>query len=202
MSGKTPNKFIAPDAGLTVSTTEILQGFGVEPHQWDVLIIGDGSGTTWNASCGWSAVLIDRVLKLRKDLHGGMNAGTSYLAEIIPYVQALTWYADGPGRARRHDLKAADPRACVQVHIVTDSEILTRQGELRANRRKGRPYWAMLEAIVQEGYALHWHWLARSTLGLNRLCDYLAGLCRKSMDAMVAATLPAGTSVYDFNPDT
>lgn len=186
---------------VVASTEEVMRGLGVPPEAWDVLVVGDGSGTGWNAACGWAAVLVDRELRLRKDLHGGMNAGTSYLAELFPYVQALSWYVEGPGRARLLDRLAADPAARVRVHVVTDSEIVARQGSGKASRRKGRPYWAMLEALEEAGLETHWHWVARSRLGLNRLCDFMAGACRRSVDAVTAVGPPAGTTVYSFNPD-
>lgn len=189
------------DPSISVPATQILQQFGVEPNAWDVLIVGDGSGTGWNNACGWSCVLVDRMLGLRKGLYGGMNAGTSYLAELIPYVQALSWYMDGPGRARLYDKMTAAPGALVHVHIVTDSEIVSRQGSGTAGRRKGRPYWSLIEAIEGEGYEIHWHWKGRNGLELNRLCDHMAGTCRKSLEAILAVQPPEGTTVYSYNPE-
>lgn len=186
---------------MIASTDELLLNLGVPPEAWDVLIVGDGSGTSWNAACGWTAVLVDRELRLRKDLHGGMNAGTSYLAELMPYVQTLAWYVEGPGRARLLDKLTKDINARVNVHIVTDSEIVAKQGEGKASRRKGRPYWAMIEALEQNGLCIRWHWQKRQALGLNRLCDYMAGLCRRSVEVITAVTPPEGTSIYSFNPD-
>lgn len=181
---------------------EVMLGFGVKPEDWDVVVVGDGSGTGYNAACGWAGVLIDRHLKLRKGLHGGMNSGTSYLAELLPYLQALAWYAEGPGRAVLSDKMRRDPHARVVVHVVTDSEIVARQGSGRASRRKGRFYWAMIEALEQEGFVIHWHWKGRNLLAVNRLCDHIAGLSRKAMEALVAIVPPDGTSVYDYNPDS
>lgn len=201
MARKRAQKVPRPDGDLLSSTSQVMAGFGVAAADWDALIVGDGSGSGWNLACGWAAVLVDRRLSLRKDLHGAMNAGTSYLAELLPYVQAISWYAEGPGRALLLSLRRHDPRATVRVHVVTDSEIVARQGDGKASRRKGGCYWKMIEALEAAGFETRWHWMARNRLGLNRLCDYLAGLCRRSVDTVGAVTLPAGTSVYDYNPD-
>lgn len=189
------------DPSVIQSTDQLLQSLGVPPGEWDVLLVGDGSGTSWNLSCGWACVLVDRTTGLRKDLHGGMNAGTSYLAELVPYVQALSWYMDGPGRAVLWDRVRAKPTNKIRVHIVSDCEILSSQGGGKAGRSKGRLYWSLLDALEAEGLKLHWHWMKRSQLGLNRLCDYMAGLCRKSIAAVADVGPPEGTSVYDFNAD-
>lgn len=189
------------EPSVTVPASEILQSFGVGPGEWDALVVGDGSGTGWNKSCGWACVLVDRVSYLRKTFHGGMNAGTSYLAELIPYVQALAWYADGPGKARLETKLGSHALAKVRVHVVTDCEIVARQGSGKASRRKGKPFWSMIEALEEEGFVTSWHWMARSKLGLNRLCDYLANLCRKSTDAVLTAKPPEGTTAYDYNPE-
>lgn len=186
---------------MIASTDEVLRNLGVPPEAWDVLIVGDGSGTGWNASCGWTGILVDRELRLRKDLHGAMNAGTSYLAELMPYVQALGWYVEGPGRARLLDKLSKEAGARVNIHVITDSEIVAKQGAGRASRRKGRPYWAMIEALETFGLNIFWHWQKRQALGLNRLCDYMAGLCRRSVDAVTAVGPPEGTTIYSFNPD-
>ena len=187
------------EPSITATTIKILEEFGVPPAAWDVLIVGDGSGTGWNNSCGWASILIDKRSQLRKSLLGGMNAGTSYLAELLPYVQALSWYIDGPGRALLADKRAADLTATVNVHIITDAEVVARQGSGKISRRKGRPYWAMMEALEDNGFTFSWHWLKRSKIELNQLCDYLASLSRQSIGQVTGVQLPY--SLYDYNRD-
>ncbi len=179
----------------------VMQMMGVEPHEWDVLLVGDGSGTTWNNPCGWASVLIDRNLGLRKTMIGAMNAGTSYLAELIPYVQALSWYIEGPGKARLLDLRMVNPTAKLKVHVITDNQTLATQGQGRMSRRKGFCYWRLIEAFEEEGYAVYWHWLGRSTIALNCLCDYLAGECRRGLTAIGPVEVPKPTTAYDYNSD-
>lgn len=181
------------------SPSEILAQLGVPHGSWDALIVGDGSGTGWSKPCGWASVLVDREGRRRR-FRGAMDAGTSYLAEVIPYVQAIGWYADGPGKEKLKARLAASPLGRVSIHIVTDNEIVSKQGNGKARRKHGLSWWEMLDSFSEHGYDLHWHWLKRSRLPLNALCDFLAGMCRKSMDDLEAAPVPKGASIYDFNP--
>lgn len=187
--------------GYSSPPEDILGGFGIGPTDWDVLIAGDGSGTGWNAACGWASVLVDRKLKLRKTFVGGMNSGTCYLAELLPYVQALSWYADGPGKAHLADLRKVNSRGRLRVHVITDNAAVAQQGVGGCARRKGNFYWKMIEGVEEAGYCLNWHWVGRSKLALNRLCDHLAGLCRKGVGSVAPVGLPDGTTAYDYNPD-
>lgn len=189
---------------------------------WDVLIAGDGSGQGWDQPCGWASVLVDRhVGRLggRKKFHGAMNAGTVGLAELLPYLQALSWYR---GWREKH----AHPRdgALTRVAIVSDSKGLVDQGnallaggKLPASVQANRAFWVALADFPSLGFAIRLHWVRRATFALNALCDDLAGRSRLAVSedvvrARVAEELllgvapprdPAGRelSVYDVNPD-
>lgn len=192
------------EPSLTASAAALLQSFGVRPDAWDALVVGDGSGQTWNSAIGWCAVLVDQRLGVRKTLQGGMNFGTSYLAEILPYVHALSWYAEGPGRALLHDRKTlGGSRPYVDVHLLTDNEAVARVGAgTYAAEGRGFYYWSLLDAFVRRGYRLHWHWMKRSSTGLNKLCDHLAGKSRLAMNHVAAVEPDDGLTAYHFNPDT
>lgn len=203
MADKKPKKKFTEtaDPNYSASSTEVLKQLGVEEDEWDVMLVGDGSGTTWNSPCGWASILIDKELGLRKTMFGAMNAGTSYLAELVPYVQALAWYTEGPGKARLADLRLVHPHAKLKVHVVTDNATVAAQGQGRASRRKGAFYWSMIESLEENGYAIYWHWKGRSEIGLNRLCDYLAGESRRSLLALAPIEPPSKTTAYDYNSD-
>jgi hypothetical protein len=60
---------------------------------FDLLLMGDGSGTVYREPAGWACLAYDRR---RGDvrLHlGGMSCGTNNAAELLPFLQAL-WYHD------------------------------------------------------------------------------------------------------------
>lgn len=162
----------------------------------DALIVSDGSGTTWAKSCGWAATFLDLHSRERKHLYGAMNFGTSYLAELIPYVHALSWYIEGPGRERLTTKMRLRASSVVRIGAITDSELLSKQGAGLASRKTGNYYWAMIEAVAERGFLLEWRWVPRSVLGLNRLADHLAGTCRKSMDIVAGVTLPGLTDTF------
>jgi ribonuclease HI len=188
-----------------VALDEVLKSLGVT--QWDVAIVGDGSGTAWGEPCGWSSILHERKSSLRKCFNGGFSHGTNNLAELIPYLQAMLWYANGPGKKRLHDLRMLDHNKVLTIHIVTDSEITAKQGNGEYNRKANREIWAAIDSFCDRGYRFYWHWLGRSKTGLNILADYLAGNSRlamreasaKSAKAMSSVGVPPGYSVYDFN---
>jgi len=186
------------DPLITASLSEVLRSLGITPTAWDVLIVGDGSGSGWGTACGWAAVLEERCSGLRKFFHGSVNAGTNYLAELFPYLHAMCWYVAGPGKKFQTDLINKQVRVRpINVHIVTDAEILVKQGNGDCGRKSGRAFWAALDAYKDEGYQFFWHWMARDRTGLNILTDHLS---RESRLAMARVNLPPGTTVYDFNP--
>ncbi len=176
---------------------------------WDVLVVGDGSGQGWNDPCGWSSVLVDRHARGRKLFYGAMNLGTSGLAELIPYVQAMAWYEAGHGARRRAKLD----RPILHVAIVTDCKSIADQGnqilsgakEL-ASVRAHRPFWVALLDYERAGYAFSFRWVARAQSALNAYCDNVAGRSRIAVDAIKDVQLPVDErgrtiSIYECNED-
>jgi ribonuclease HI len=189
---------------------------------WDVLIVGDGSGQGWANGCGWASVLIDRHLDKkggRKLLHGAWNLGTINLAELMPYYHALAWYADW----RAKNAHPCSARGLTRVAIVSDCKALVEQGQKILNGDKAwedvkanRGLWLALYDFVRLGYVLNFHWAARATSALNVYCDAVANSSRLAVSdtqlkAQQAATalnsvmLPhtkrkEPVSIYDCNP--
>lgn len=181
------------------SLEEVLLQLGIA--NWDVLLVGDGSGTTLERGSGWASILIDHHTGLRKCFWGGMSTGTVNLAELMPYLQGLTWYSRTHGPARLHDLRVRHrrPESCLQVHIVSDSEIVVHQGQGKVRRKANYELWAAMDAVAALGYMIHWHWVGRDRLALNMVTDHLSRLARQAAESI---KLPDGTSIYDFNPGT
>jgi len=170
----------------------------VEPY--DALIVSDGSGTGHGNACGWCAVLIDAESRLRKIVKGASSDGTCYLAELLPYVNMLAWYTNGPGKALLTKKRQLFLNAKLVIHAVTDNQTIARQGRGEIGRKTGRAYWAMLEAF-EDDLDVRWHWIDRAQVGLNCLCDFLAGECRKAIKAVDGCQLPSGLTAYDYNPE-
>jgi ribonuclease HI len=185
------------------SLDEALRRLNIE--NWDLLLIGDGSGSTWKRECGWGCVSIERETFERRAWYGAMSHGTVNLAEAMAYLQPLMWYAD-----RELDNRARGGKVvCRRAHIITDSSYLANGNNRHRSARQGKrngPLWDAFGQFGSHGILLHWHWFGRDVLELNRLADRLskdARLHLKAQDltaAAVAPFQPARNSIYDFNP--
>lgn len=156
---------------------------------WDLLLVGDGSGSGWAQGCGWATTLVDRHTHDRWQFVGAMNMGSINLAELMPYLHALTWYHANGGRQRIHEL--GRPLA---VHVITDSQVIYQQGEAVAKLDQPLPkvqeaQWAAMRQLTHMGYMLHYHWLERCTTALNWAADLLAGMSRKSLQSQTPSNL-------------
>ncbi len=179
---------------------EIARSWGI--GRWDALLVGDGSGSGWMQPMGWCCVLIDRATRRRQRFYGGANLGTSVMAELLPYVQALAWYDE---RRRR-----LDHREPCQVHIVTDcmaiaqdGEALQRGGKSLLELRNNRPLWSAMQAYAENGYVLHFHHIARASAALNAYADDVSKRCFQAMKHLLEPHDGRGrrVSIYDCNPD-
>lgn len=171
------------DETMMSSLDEAIAKAGV-PDTWDVMIVGDGAGCWWDKPCGWGCTLIDRHLNRRRAFYGGLSSGSIVIAELMPTVHAMLWYAEFQGKARRVQLR----RSTINVHVITDNEttskhwaILTTGGQQAQKIRKKRPLWNVLLQLERSGYIFHFHWAPRATVGLNKLADELAGITRDAV---------------------
>jgi hypothetical protein len=169
------------DSTLMSSLEDTIAKAGV-PDTWDVMIVGDGSGCWWDKPCAWGCTLIDRHLGRRRAFYGGLSSGSIAIAELMPAVHAMLWYAEFQGKVRRAQLR----RGSLNIHIITDNEttslhwaILTAGGQRAQKLRKKRPLWNVLLQLERSGYIFHFHWIARDTVGLNKVADKVAGITSK-----------------------
>jgi ribonuclease HI len=138
---------------------------------FDLLLVGDGSGTTYPEPAAWGCLAYDR----RKDkvtLHAGTTScGTTNLAELMPYVQALWHHHQDHGQA---------PTTPVQVVIVSDSELTVRCGNGRYQRKANASVWAALRWFEDNGYRITWRHVPRNSNAWSTLMDQVAGALRRS----------------------
>ncbi len=149
---------------------------------WDLILIGDGSGSSAVHPCGWSVVIIDRRTGVRTLLVGGQNMGSITLAEALPYLLALQHF-DSNIRGTIH---AADPgeRQELFVHILTDSQHTARAGQGKHSRDKYGAIWAGLDHFGKLGYYLNWHWFEsgrENPFLLHSFTDEMASVGRSRM---------------------
>lgn len=198
-------------ANKTLNTVyDLLKHFQI--HDWDALLIGDGSGQGWNNAVGWAVTLYDRASGQAKPFWGAVNSGTISFGEIFPYAYALTWYMDKnhPGaRRRRANLQHGHP---VYVHIFTDSEYVANCGNRKAQRHALRELWEMFDAFERNGVKLQFHHVHRDLICVNILADQISRRVRIDLQDTVQQSyeralqdlqkkypgLPDNASPYDF----
>jgi ribonuclease HI len=147
-------------------------------NDWDYLLIGDGSGpgSDWEGGCGWSCVLLEKNTGKHRVFWGGMSTGSSGNCELWPYVQVLLWlHARGGQRLHRRLGRA------LEVHVVTDSQVVVNQGNGSARRGGNAPLWAAVDELTEKGLSVRWHWKGRRALELNILADTLARQARQGI---------------------
>jgi hypothetical protein len=180
--------------------------------KWDLLIVGDGSGSGWNQACGWAATLVDNVYGARRFFYGGMDCGSVNLAESMPYLHALSWYDAHHGKTLLKQL------GFLRVHVLTDSQTIATWGNRAASPegelpRKQLAFWAGIRELRRIGYQCEFHWSPRITTELNWAADLMAGLSRLEIiqakfpgqiageDAATRAANAIGNLVF-YNPET
>lgn len=156
----------------------LLQQFEIADDAWDVLLLGDGSGSKWGHAVGFGSVMFDRRNGRHRTWHGALNDGTVNLAEIMAYMAPLTFLA-----TQALDAKEAGMRLkVVNVHIFTDSQYCRDTGKKGCSMQgKNNLLWECLKSVNRVGVIPHWHWIRRETSPLNSLVDRLSKASRHAI---------------------
>jgi ribonuclease HI len=177
------------DTALFPPPPELLVTAGIANDDWDALIVGDGSGSRYGWPGGWAAVLYDRKSGLRKQFYGALSDTTVNVMELSPYIYAMMWYSHGPGqdllKSRRATAKTGVMYSLPHVHILTDCEVIAKQGNRTWSRDANAPLWRAMEGFTTLGYRISWHFADRDTSAANRLCDALSKAARRAVQAIV-----------------
>jgi ribonuclease HI len=147
----------------------------LELPRFDLLLVGDGSGTRLDQSCGWCCTSYCPGAGSTVQF-GGTNGGTNNFAELSPYLHALWLY-----HTRRYGNSGDTPRSRgeqVAVVIVSDSEITVRCGQGVYARRANAGLWASLQWYEANGYQFTWRHVRRNTNPLSTRADEVAGRVR------------------------
>jgi ribonuclease HI len=167
MSKASPTTLPTPATGIEL----LLARFGV--RDWDIVLVGDGSGSTWERAMGWGTVSVERSSGTVRRWCGMASHGTNNVAEILAYVHPLLHFAEVPDRPR-----------LLRVHIVTDSQYVRDAGRRRgAGVKRNLALWAAVQAVERQGLVLFWHWLERDSHPANVHADALSRFCRKLLEA-------------------
>ncbi len=145
---------------------------------FDLLLIGDGSGTTRDKASGWACVAWNRLID-EIDIHNGaISCGTNNFAELVPYVQAL-WHFDNIYRS------ICRPGQVAHIEIISDSEVTVRCGNGVYVRKGNGCLWGAIEWFEKCGlYKIHWNHVHRNTNRFSKRCDWLAGESRIALEKL------------------
>jgi ribonuclease HI len=167
------------------------------PQDWDVLIIGDGSGypDSKNAA-GYAAVVIDCLGN--RELVMGTGRFNNYQAEIEAPLQALLWYHDNYGESTRSRLRSA----ILRTVIFSDNEAVVAVGRRgcvpNSMEQKCAPRWMTMVGLMQQGYQCSWYWMPRDICSLHSLVDHASREKRQSLNELVPGL--SGMTLMDINP--
>lgn len=146
--------------------------------RWDLLLIGDGSGTSAETAGGWCVFAVADKPPTRRCLYGGTNAGSNINSELVPFVMGMNWYHSSLGSERLRQFGEAS------VHIITDSQYVADVGRKTCELGSTLPQshtilWGALRTSRMLGYEIDFHWVPRLSVGLNAAADAVAGLLRR-----------------------
>jgi ribonuclease HI len=142
-------------------------------QRYDVLLVGDGSGTTLQKvgdGCGWHVEGYAPRSKKTWEWSGGVTTGTTNYAELMPYLHAL-WHLEAI-------LDAARCERSMRVEIVTDSQLTARCGSREYSRNANASLWAMMDHFEKK-HRIHWNWVPRNSNPISRRADRVAGKVRE-----------------------
>ena len=149
------------------------------PDDWNLLLIGDGSGSTSEAPGGWSCYVFYNsggFITERPRMFGGMNRGAPInFLECVQYWLAIRQHYQEVGK---DFLKTAD--AC-QAHIVTDSQWAAQAMSGHILSEAHSDIKSMYRYYTDRNYRLTWHKVPRATYTLQIRADGLAEQARMAV---------------------
>lgn len=167
----------------------------LEIREFDLILIGDGSGSKWGYGIGWACVAIESGDHARRVFYGGANDGTVNVAEPLAYLIPLSWYAG--------KLEAAKLKGPRNIHIITDSEYVQQRGSREQSVLSGAHsvLWAAIEMLSRRGFVITWHWIERETYALNSFVDTMSKLGRVAVETDARQQAEVIETVYQCNED-
>jgi hypothetical protein len=150
---------------------------------WDLILIGDGSGSKWDNPGGWACSMIMKSRET-KEVHyftplvGAVSRGSINWLEAVPYWHCL----------RHHYYHMDGKELCadggVDVFIVSDSEWVVKTMSGRQSARTHDDMVMLFQYYRQHGYRMQWRHVKRDVIKMNKIVDMLAVNAREYISDM------------------
>lgn len=187
---RTKKKQPEPSKRPAQTIEEVLELAGIDNDDWDVLLIGDGSGTSWEKECGWGVTLITST-HYRNVYSGAFSHGTNNIAEMMAYLLPLMALTAGE--------VPIDIKSGCRVRVITDSQYVVNGINQRIPLKNNFELWTAIQAVRRFGIDLKAYWAPRDVVDLNRLGHNLANKSRIAQQNRISESL-GGRDVHKIDP--
>jgi ribonuclease HI len=150
-------------------------------RSYDLLLIGDGSGTQIGQPCGWFATLYESSTGKVREYWGGASSGTNNFAELQPYIHALWSY-----HTEVYGNEGRGPARQLRVVVVSDSELTVKCGTGKYVRKANGILWAAVRWLEDNGYVIAWKHVPRNSNDISMLADKVAGKTRLAISHVLS----------------
>ena len=151
-----------------------LQRHEVDPGKWDLLLMGDGSGTYGKDAGGFATFIFDRD-GTRRHIIGGMSHTTINTMELMAYIAAVRFHYFELKKGRLKQGGAYD------THIFTDSTSTAQAGNREVRRKSNQDLWHWMAYYETVGYKFTFHHVTRNSTPMHDKADELAGEVRRQL---------------------
>lgn len=148
---------MSEETQIALDLNKLIQIAGVT--EWDYIIIGDGSATTWHSSGGWASFVYDRQNRTRTSVNGGMNLCSVHGAEYMAALWPLLWLSNAIPRE-----KGRKP----VVIVISDRKTLTDTFASKTKSR-GTPLDATVN-VLRGIFDIRSVWVSRDDLFIHKQC--------------------------------
>lgn len=164
---------------------DLLKELKVPADNWDLLLVGDGSGSKWNNPGGWACTMIVRSRKTGEAVYltpllGSVSRGSINWLEAMPYWHCLRHHFYEMDGKRQLKLRQ------INVDVVSDSSFVVDVMSGKGNAEVHEDMVTLFNFFEAKGYRIKWHHARRESSVLNSLMDELAANAREYMSSLVS----------------
>ena len=152
------------------------------PEDWDILLIGDGSGSTYQAGIGWAGIMLDRASGRFITIAGAQTNGTVTIAEIYPYWQLLRYH-----RYQMHKKSRDKP---YKVFAFCDNKGVVSCANDEEDPSTNLDYWVAFKLIKTPFYQTQFTHLPRDSNYLHNLVDQISVSAREYIQNLNSEMIP------------